>query len=1519
MIHQPEKTGQPDRHHPDFQAGGGQPETHPPDSTAMKILLVNQMRGFAIPAACMIATASISAAPVVEDGFDAANGAPPAAAAFEWGGEAACNGAGVLSLQTWSVNESWLVSKAAVTPTHGRALVFRIRAYTYAEHWDPGVYGNQQPRGLRSGISADECAEFFTISRTSIGMRVRNNGSESNASIDFPAGVDSMHNYEITLLPGMAVFSVDGGIAAAFSTDVPDGPLNVHVATSDGGAGNVPVTIDHVSYSTRSTTPVLFLGDSFDGSAGAAPDASAFQWDGEAQQSGTGSIHLNTQNVDHSWLRSKAAFAPATGQTLRFAMRAYAYAEEHWSPGVYGDHQPRGLRVGNDPDNAAEFFSESLQNIGARVCRNGVESTKVVPIPGGVNRLTDLEILLAPDLAVFLVDGTPVATFTENIPDGPLNVHCSTYDGGGVGNVPVGIEEMSLSLMADPPVVLSDDPFDGTAGTPPDPSVYEWTGEVTRDGSGRMALQTWAVHQSSLRGKTGIIPTPERTLVMTARLSAPGGTIPGDGQPRGLRVGDDPDNAVEFYSVSQDTIGMRCRNGGEETTTTATITGGIDVMHDYEIRVSPGKAVFHLDGTMVGTITTNLPSGALNPHIATDDGNTANAAVRIDHLSFSVVQPPPVISSISPPSGIPGTVVVIEGTGFLEVSSVTFGGISAASFTVESSTRITAVVPEGFTTGPVAIGTVGGSGSGDEDFILKQPQTIAFDALPDKRIDDGAFGLAATSSSGLAVSYESSDPSIATVDGNTVTLTGRGSVTITASQDGDVNYLPATPVARTFYVAGLPPVIQSTVPSGSVIASATEGDSLGFKVTATDPEAGDVLTHTWFISRDGGATWQDASASGNDVVLTIPHDTVLHPATSLGGGMARVKVVVADAYRGETSHTWTATTVADRNRLPGFQREPGQGSWAWRATNTSGAPQARNHPTEVWTGSKAIFWGGSVGSDSMLNNGGIYDPLTDSWKPVSLTNAPPARFTHTAIWTGTRMIVWGGDQSGWSYSTSRLNSGGIYDPSKDSWTATTTTNAPLARARHTAVWTGSRMIVWGGTINTGSYYTTATGTGGIYNPETNSWTPVTMTGAPTRRMGHHSAWTGTRMLVWGGQRDGDWTYIDTDTGGLYDPETDSWTPMSTVNAPPASIGSSSVWTGSRFIVWGGGSASSPNNLGWSYDPATDQWTSISNLNAPPARFSYEEGGDAIWTGNRMLVWGGIASTSNYTGLLSGGLYNPDANTWRSMETLGTHSSRISHAMMWAGTAAIVWAGSTTSNSLLNTGAVYAAAPDVTVGPAAPLPGQELSCTVAEGVLDPDTEDQPNLVHEFTWLCGGNVRLVQSQTSPTATLPAGTTAAGEVWTCRVRILDPSGGATPASEGLPVTIQNSAMAQWTASSFAAEELDDPSVVGPMACPAGDNIPNLMKYALALPPMENGTSRMPTASTEDDHLTLTFRQNKQATDLTFTVQACSNLNTGDWNPAGSEVSRRDKGSYWEVTVRDTQPVSASTRRFMRLHVRR
>ena len=92
-------------------------------------------------------------------------------------------------------------------------------------------------------------------------------------------------------------------------------------------------------------------------------------------------------------------------------------------------------------------------------------------------------------------------------------------------------------------------------------------------------------------------------------------------------------------------------------------------------------------------------------------------------------------------------------------------------------------------------------------------------------------------------------------------------------------------------------------------------------------------------------------------------------------------------------------------------------------------------------------------------------PCTDdTWTATTIINAPDARGHHTAVWTGSEMIVWGGDIPPFTY----FNTGGRYTPATDSWIATSTANAPAARTAHTAVWTGSEMIVWGGRMNTGN-------------------------------------------------------------------------------------------------------------------------------------------------------------------------------------------------------------------------------------------------------------------------------------------------------------------------------------------------------------------------------------------------------------------------------------------------------------------
>lgn len=115
------------------------------------------------------------------------------------------------------------------------------------------------------------------------------------------------------------------------------------------------------------------------------------------------------------------------------------------------------------------------------------------------------------------------------------------------------------------------------------------------------------------------------------------------------------------------------------------------------------------------------------------------------------------------------------GTGINVTSTSTLGGADAGNYTLTQPTSLTGN-------------------------ITKANQTITFGALANKTTTDLPFNLTATASSGLTVSYTSSNTSVATVVGNMVTIVGSGTTTITASQIGNANYNAALDVAQTLTV-----------------------------------------------------------------------------------------------------------------------------------------------------------------------------------------------------------------------------------------------------------------------------------------------------------------------------------------------------------------------------------------------------------------------------------------------------------------------------------------------------------------------------------------------------------------------------------------------------------------------------------------------------------------------------------------------------------------------------------------------
>jgi N-acetylneuraminic acid mutarotase len=307
----------------------------------------------------------------------------------------------------------------------------------------------------------------------------------------------------------------------------------------------------------------------------------------------------------------------------------------------------------------------------------------------------------------------------------------------------------------------------------------------------------------------------------------------------------------------------------------------------------------------------------------------------------------------------------------------------------------------------------------------------------------------------------------------------------------------------------------------------------------------------------------------------------------------------------------------------------------------------------VWTGTEMIVWNGGSASGSR------YNPATDMTIPVLRTNAPVSRVRHRAVWTGTEMIIWGGSSS--LAPIEQFKIGGRYNPLTETWTPTSPINAPSVRTEHTDVWTGSEMIIWSGTdAVTGSYLQS----GGRYNPANDTWTPTSESNAPTGRTRHTAIWTGAEMIVWGGVSGNG----GVNTGGRYNPSTDTWVATSTAGAPSGRFNHSAVWTGTEMIVWGGNFSSSIFNTGGRYDPPTDSWSPTA-IPALLARRLHT----AVWTGTEMIVWGGCVDTQCSQSREDGSRYNPTTDTWTPTAPV-TGNNRSRHAAVWTGTEMIVAGG-----------------------------------------------------------------------------------------------------------------------------------------------------------------------------------------------------------------------------------------------------
>ncbi len=334
--------------------------------------------------------------------------------------------------------------------------------------------------------------------------------------------------------------------------------------------------------------------------------------------------------------------------------------------------------------------------------------------------------------------------------------------------------------------------------------------------------------------------------------------------------------------------------------------------------------------------------------------------------------------------------------------------------------------------------------------------------------------------------------------------------------------------------------------------------------------------------------------------------------------------------------------IAEAGDVPAV---PAEG--AWRPLPPLPLPP-RDEQAAAWTGEELAIWGGALddgfGRRTFHADGAALDPAAGTWRPLPQAPLEP-RTDHLVAWTGSQLIVWGG-----TGRTGLLADGAVYDPATDRWR--TLPQAPLSpRADAAAVWTGTELLVLGGADNAGPLTDAA-----AYDPDSSSWRPVAQL--------PEGFGSGAEVeVVWAGDAAVAWT---ADRGGLgftqvarYDGAADAWTPL------PDAVGSAAglpiLIPGDARIhglrVSNDGTAAELVTL----DAGATEWTATP---APAPRGDPWES-TGVWTGSAALIVAGDGSGAT--------AYRPDDGSWTLLPEAPA-APPGAHSVAWTGQDLLVVAG-----------------------------------------------------------------------------------------------------------------------------------------------------------------------------------------------------------------------------------------------------
>ncbi len=402
-------------------------------------------------------------------------------------------------------------------------------------------------------------------------------------------------------------------------------------------------------------------------------------------------------------------------------------------------------------------------------------------------------------------------------------------------------------------------------------------------------------------------------------------------QPR-LTLKDASNNTLTLDSTSVVTASVS--SGGQLVgTTTATAQLGIATFTDLGITGTAGTA--YTITYSIGVIT-NSQSVTVTVGAAASLGVSTAAAGASYGVTWTTQPAIAILDSggnrVTSDSSTAVNVAVSAG-GTLAGSVAATASSGLATFSGLSLTGTPASYTLTFSTGSLATTT--------QSLALSQaPQTIAFGSLSNATYGDAPIVISATASSGLAVTFASSDTTVCSVTGAIVSIVGVGTCTITASQSGNANYLAAGSVQQSFAVARAAQATLTMSSSGSAIygetisLAASGGSGTGMVTfTATDGTAtgcaasGSTLSYTTVgtcsvtAQRASDTNYNARSSSAQTVTIAKAAQTLAFtssvPASPLPNGTYMPLVTSVSAVTGSSTGITPTLAVSGACTLSG--------------------------------------------------------------------------------------------------------------------------------------------------------------------------------------------------------------------------------------------------------------------------------------------------------------------------------------------------------------------------------------------------------------------------------------------------------------------------------------------------------------------------------------------------------------------------------------------------------------------------